>query len=112
MKLEGMLLGFSTCINKLVLGFVIFLFEQVINRTGFDIAKSKGRKNTAHKISGAKAELPEKTLMAMKIMFVVIPTFFLTVSFICNYFIKISVPEMKRIQEVAMTKIRINFPGA
>jgi len=88
MKLEGMLLGFSTCINKLILGLVIFVFEQVINSTGFDI-----------RTKGSKAVLPEKTLEAMKIMFVTIPCFFLVVAFICNYFIEISVPEMQRIQE-------------
>jgi Na+/melibiose symporter-like transporter len=86
LKVEGMLFGLNMSLNKIVIAIVVFLFEEIISSTGFHL---KG--------PGTKAELPPKTLTAMRAMFVCFPLVFLVITLICNYFLPISVAKMKEV---------------
>jgi GPH family glycoside/pentoside/hexuronide:cation symporter len=85
LKVEGMLFGLNMSLNKIIIALVVFMFEQIISSTGF------------HLKPGEKAELPPKTLTAMRAMFVCFPLIFLVITLICNYFLPITVQKMGEI---------------
>jgi len=96
LKLEGMLFGLNMSLNKIVVGLVIFMFEQIISSTGFKMTSGAG-----------KLDLPWKTLNAMRIMFIFFPCFFLFVTLVCNYFVPISISKMHEIAQ----KLRFEREG-
>jgi len=88
LKVEGMLQGLNMSLNKIIIALVVFMFEQIISSTGFDL-----------KHGASKAELPPHTLTAMRAMFVCFPVFFLLITLVCNFFLPIT---MRKMREVAM----------
>jgi len=87
LKLEGTIYGLAIMINKFLLGLVIFLFQEVLSYTGFDLQK------------GDKKNIPEKSKFAIMVMIIVFPTFFLIGTLVANYFLPITTKRMYEISQ-------------
>eukprot|EP01114_Cavostelium_apophysatum_P020074 TRINITY_DN6625_c0_g1_i1.p1 TRINITY_DN6625_c0_g1~~TRINITY_DN6625_c0_g1_i1.p1 ORF type:complete len:496 (+),score=108.98 TRINITY_DN6625_c0_g1_i1:412-1899(+) len=87
LKLEGTIYGLVVMINKFLLGFVIFIFQEILSATGFDLK------------SPVKSSIPAKAKQAIMIMIIVFPAFFLLCTLAANYFLPINKKKMYEIGE-------------